>query len=65
MPKQGRSDQHQLLHFHWPGNCCLCFLEDEKETTYKLLKRALTRIDRQAEGGLLLIEDIKEHLLRE
>lgn len=65
MAKQGRSDQHQLLHFHYPGDCCLCTIENEKEELYKLLKRALTRIDRQAEGGLVLIDDIQEHLLGE
>lgn len=30
MPVKISNDQHDLLHFYYPGNCCLCHVESMK-----------------------------------
>ena len=64
MTKAGRSDQHQLLHWHFPGDCCLCTLEDEKSTkALPLLRRALKIINKEVKSDPELSQDISDYLL--
>ena len=43
MPKVNISDQHIVLHEHWPDDCCLCHLEEDIQA-YKSILTSLGKI---------------------